>query len=180
MWYVVQTTSGREKIAVEKCRNALSREAACRIFAPTCELEKVWRGQRNKEIVIAFPGYVFIESDTPKDLKDQLQNISSVVTPVCIGGGFYPIRADEEAVLRRMMDENDCIRFSVGYLVDQVLIVKEGPLQGFTEAVRWIDRHKRAALVEISLFNELRKMKVGLEVKAKLTAEEYQQMMQSA
>ena len=84
------------------------------------------------------------------------------------------------AVLRRMMDENDCIRFSVGYLVDQVLIVKEGPLQGFTEAVRWIDRHKRAALVEISLFNERRKMKVGLEVKAKLTAEEYQQMMQSA
>lgn len=180
MWYVVQTVSGREQAAMEKCRNALDQGTAVKIFSPVCQLEKKYQGEWKNADRIAFPGYVFIESDCPNELEDKLKRIPSVVTPVRIGGGFHPIRRDEEAVLKQMMDGNDCIRVSVGYLVDQKLVIVKGPLEGFTEAVRWIDRHKRVADVEVLLFNERRKMRVGLEVKAKMTAEEYREMVESA
>lgn len=179
MWYVVQTESGREQSAIEKCRNALDRMTAVRIFSPVCQLEKKYQGEWKSADRTAFPGYVFIESDSPNELEDKLKRIPGVVTPVRIGGGFYPIRADEEAVLRQLMDGNDCIRVSVGYLVDQKLVIVKGPLEGFSEAVKWIDRHKRVADIEMLLFNERRKMRVGLEVKAKMTAAEYREMVKS-
>ena len=34
MWYVVMAGKGREKIAIEKCRNALSTDAAVNIIVP--------------------------------------------------------------------------------------------------------------------------------------------------
>lgn len=180
MWYVVQTISGREQASIEKCRNALPGEIAMRIFSPVCQFEKLFKREWKIEAGIAFPGYVFIESESPERLEKELRNISSVVTPVCIGGGFYPIRKEEEEMLLHMMDENNCIRTSVGYQVDQKLIVRSGPLSGLEEHVKWIDRHKRVADVEILLFEERRKMRVGLEVKGKMTTDEYRQLIQSA
>lgn len=35
MWHVVMAGKGKEKIAIEKCRNALSTDAVVNIFAST-------------------------------------------------------------------------------------------------------------------------------------------------
>lgn len=176
MWYVVQTVSGREHAVTEKCRNALDRQFAARIFTPTCQIKKKYKGQWKVEEHIAFPGYVFIESDMPGELEDNLKHITGIVTPVRIGGGFYPIHKEEEEILRRLMDANDCIRISVGHLVDQKLVIEQGPLNGFTESVKWIDRHKRLAELEVLLFDERRKIRVGLEVISRMSAQEYHSM----
>ena len=177
MWYVVQTISGREQTAIDKCRNALDRDLASDIFSPTCQLEKKVQGQWLTEEKTAFPGYVFIESEDSAKLEERLKLIGNVVTPVRIGGGFYPVSSEEEAVLRRLMDERYCIRYSVGYLVDEQLVIKEGPLQGFTEAITWMDRHKRVADLEVLLFEEKRRMRVGLEVIDRMTAQAYREML---
>ena len=167
MWYVVQTLSGKEYAAIEKCKNALDRQFAARIFTPTCQIKKKFKGQWEVKELIAFPGYIFIESDMPGELEESLKHIATIVTPVRIGGGFYPVRKEEEDTLRRLMDGNDCICISVGHIVDQKLIIERGPLNGFTESVKWIDRHKRLAELEVQLFDEKRKIRVGLEVISK-------------
>ena len=125
---------------------------------------------------VAFPGYFFIESDVPEQLEKKLLRIPGVVTPVRIGGGFNPIREEEEVMLRQLMDENDCILYSIGNLVDGKLIVEEGPLKKFTGKVMRIERHDRWADIEMPLFETCKTMKVGLEIKARVTAEEYQEM----
>ena len=79
-----------------------------------------------------------------------------------------------------MLDEQDCIRCSIGYLVDGQLMVWQGPLKHAVERVRKIDRHKRLAEVEVRLFEESRQMKLGLEVKAKVSVEEYERMLETA
>ena len=180
MWYVVQTMVDREEPAIEKCRTALDREVATRVFTPKCQLPRKFHGEWQNIEKVAFPGYVFIESDSPAELEKLLMRIPSVVTPVRIGGGFYPIRTNEEMVLRKMMDANDCIRSSVGYIVDEKLVVEEGPLQHFAGLVKKMERHKRWADVEVILFEECKYMRVGLEVIARLTAEEYREMRESA
>ena len=173
MWYVVQCVSGREAAAIEQCRNALDAKLAPKIFSPTCQFQKKYEGLWHTVEQIAFPGYIFIESSRPEELEKLLQRISGVVAPVRIGGGFYPVREEEEAFLQAMLDERDCICFSVGYLVDGKLVVSQGPLQEKGDFVRRIDRHKRIAELGLSLFGEEKRVKVGLEVKAKLSGEEW-------
>ena len=180
MWYVVQTMVDREDSAIEKCRIALDEKVATRVFTPKCQLPRKFHGEWKNIEKVAFPGYVFIESDSSAELEKLLMRIPSVVTPVRIGGGFYPIRKDEEAMLRKMMDANDCIRSSSGYIVDEKLVVEKGPLQHFAEMVKKIERHKRWADVEVILFEECKYMRVGLEVKARITGEEYREMVESA
>lgn len=109
-----------------------------------------------------------------------MERIPHTVTPVCIGGGFYPIRQEEEVFLRQLLDSQACIRFSTGYLVDGQLQVWQGPLKQAQSKVRKIDRHKRLAEIEIQLFEESRYIRLGLEVKAKVSGEEYERMLETA
>lgn len=176
MWYVVQTTSGQEDTAVEKCRKAIPTAIATKIFSPSYECMRRYLGAWHIKIQKLFPGYVFIESEDAKELEKCLENISGVVTPVVIGGGFYPIREDEQELLSEMFDPVYCIRYSLGYIVDEKLIVEEGPLLGKAEYVKKIDRHKRIAFMLIHLFGEEKRIEVGLKVPARLTGEEYREM----
>lgn len=137
---------------------------AKRIILPKCQFNRRWHGEYKMIEKVTFPGYFFIDSDDPKALEELLLRIPSVVTPVRIGGGFYPINREEEVILQRMMDENDLIRASVGNVVDGKLIVDKGPLKGLEDRVRKINRHDRWGEVEMELFEECRMMKVGLQV----------------
>jgi transcriptional antiterminator NusG len=180
MWYVVQSAEEQENTAIEKCRKALSPDAAVSVFSPKYEYMRRYQGDWHIKEGVLFPGYIFMESDTPAKLEEQLGHISSLVTPVRIGGGFYPIRREEEEFLRSMMDETYCIRYSLGYLVDGKLIVESGPLRGKDHCVIKIDRHRRIADIALCLFAEEKKVQVGLKVPGKMTAEEYQQMKVTA
>lgn len=170
MWYVVQTASGKEQEAVEKCRRAIDRETAGMIFTPSYQYQKKYQGAWHLERKLLFDGYVFLESNRPDELEQSLERIPGVVTPVRIGGGFYPIRSEEESFLKKLLDGSDCVAVSTGFLVNRRLVIEQGPLRawnGHTEFIRKIDRHKRIAELEIVLWKEVRRMRVGLEVKEK-------------
>lgn len=174
MWYVAQTDIGAEHDAMVKCRNALDLQVAAQIFTPTSEKMKKYQGQWHLTDSVMFPGYIFIESDEDSEtLEKLLWRIPNVVTPVKIGGGFNPITKEEEDFLREMMDDRYQIRISTGYIVDDELVIKYGPLFGKAALIRKIDRHKRLAVMDVSLWKETRSVNVGLEVLAKMTGEEY-------
>lgn len=177
MWYVTQTTAGKEFDAIRKCRKALDEKMASHIFTPVSEtmikIKGEWRLTQNP----IFPGYVFIETTAEqKTLEKLFWRIPGTVTPVRVGGGFYPIREDEEEFLRSLMDEEYHIRISTGYIVDDRLVIQNGPLDGQTEQITKINRHTRSAIMEVSLWREIRTVKVGLKVIARLTGEEYKQL----
>ena len=100
------------------------------------------------------------------------------MTPVRIGGGFHPINKEEEEILQQLMDENDLILASVGNIIDGKLIVDEGPLKGLEDRVRKINRHDRWGEVEIELFEECKTMRVGLQIVARLTGDEYRGLIE--
>lgn len=179
MWYVVHSAEGTEDAVIEKCKNAIPADVASKIFSPNHEFMRRYQGAWHIKEGRLFPGYIFIESEKPEELLKCLERISGTVKPVCIGG-FIPIRKDEEEFLQSMMDETYCIRYSLGYIVDDELIVENGPLCGKTGCVRKIDRHRRIAKISFCLFNEEKSAEVGLQVPARLTGEEYQKMKETA
>lgn len=176
MWYVLQVVTSREDALCEKCKRAFLGKEATQIFVPKYVWLKKVKGVRQKEVKPLFSGYLFVESDCPDILEKRLQLFQSV-KPVCIGGGFYPIREEEEGFLRQFLGEEKLVRFSTGYIVDGELKVIDGALKNFSKKVRRIDRHNRLAEMEISLFGQERRIRVGLEVKAKVAAGEFERMM---
>ncbi|MGN0466631.1 MAG: antiterminator LoaP [Lachnospiraceae bacterium] len=173
MWYVLQVAAGREDSICEKCKKAFLGKEASQIFVPKYVWLKKVKGVRQKEVNPLFSGYLFVESKMPETLEKRLQILQGV-KPVCIGGGFYPIREEEEDFLRQFWGEERIVHFSTGYIVDRELNVIDGALKNFPKKVRRIDRHNRLAEIELSLFGQQRRVLVGLEVKAKLTKEEFE------
>jgi transcriptional antiterminator NusG len=180
MWYVLQSAEGKEIAAVEKCQKAIPSNIATSVFSPRYEFMRRYQGEWHIKEGILFPGYIFVESDNSAKLEEHLEHISSVATPVRIGGDFHPIRDDEEQFLQSMLDETNCIRYSLGYIVDGKLVVESGPLSGKVQCVTKIDRHRRVADIILHLFAEEKKVQVGLKVPKKMTAEEYRQMKATA
>ena len=172
MWYVVHTAIGGEESAIEQCKIALG-DVAKRFILPKCQFTRRYHSEYKMIEKVTFPGYFFIVSDEPKELEELLMRIPSVAEPVRIDGGFHPIKKEEEEILQRMMDEDDLIRASIGNLIDGKLIVEEGPLKGLEDKVKKFNRHDRWANLEVELFEDCGMMKVGLEIKARLTEEEY-------
>lgn len=179
MWYVLQVTEGREDSICEKCKKAFAGKEASQIFVPKYVWLKKVKGMRQKEVKPLFLGYLFVESKTPDALQKRLQLFQNI-RPVCIGGGFYPIKEEEEVFLRQFLGEEKIVRFSTGYIVDGELRVIDGALKNFSKKIKRIDRHNRLAEMEISLFGQDRIIRVGLEVKAKIAQREFEQIMREA
>lgn len=176
MWYVVRTVIGQEEKAMEKCRNAFQGSGITALFSPQYEYMRRYQGAWHVIQGVLFPGYIFIESEDSEELEKYLKNIPDVVSPVCTGGGFFPICKEEEDFLHSLFDETYCIRYSLGYLVDGELVVEKGPLCGKSKYITKIDRHRRNADITLHLFQQEKKVQVGLEVPARLTAMEYSKM----
>ena len=181
MWYVLQVTAGREDSICEDCKKVFLGEVASQIFVPKYVWLKKMKGIRKKEVKPLFAGYLFAESDRPDALEKRLQVFQNV-KPVRIGGGFYPIRKEEEDTLIQLWGKEKLVRFSTGYLVEGELKVTDGSLKNknFSEKIRKIDRHNRLAEMELPLFGETRIVRIGLEVKAKISREEYEEILREA
>lgn len=170
MWYIAHTTAGRELDAVDKCRKAIPEDIAARVFSPIWQHAKKYEGSWHLDDDILFAGYIFIESDSDsKTLEKLLWRMPNVVSPVRIGGDFNALNKEEEQYLRQLMDEYNCIAMSYGYIVDDQLMIYKGPLSGKSDMVKKIDRHKRIADIEVYLWHQPKRVRVGLEIIDKIT-----------
>lgn len=176
MWYIVKTISVQELVAVESCRRAIPYAVADKIFLPSYECKRRYLGEWHTKVKSLFPGYVFIQSENKDELERYLEHIPDIVTPVMIGGAFNPIEEYEHKFLSEMFDSDYLIGCSLGYIVDEKLIVEKGPLIGKEKYVKKIDRHRRIANIWLPFMGQEKQIEVGLEVPARLTAEEYQEL----
>ena len=170
MWYIAHTTAGRELDAVDKCRKAIPEDIAAKVFSPIWQHAKKYEGTWHLDDDILFAGYIFIESDSDsKTLEKLLWRIPNVVSPVRIGGDFNALNKEEEQYLRQLMDEYNCIAMSYRYIVDDQLMIYKGPLSVKSDMVKKIDRHKRIADIEVYLWHQPKRVRVGLEIIDKIT-----------
>jgi len=168
MWYVIQVAEGRENSMLPKIKNVLSDIKNCRLFFPKYICLKHYLGEWHEELKGLFPGYIFIDTDKPKEIEKKLSVFTEFVKPVCIGGGFYPIRDEEQNLLEKMLDAQNVIGISTGIIVNGVLKVEEGPLCGFDDRVVKVDRRKKSADIKIQFLGNERRIRVGLIVRDKI------------
>lgn len=164
MWYVIWTTTGKE----EQCRHMIQRNCDSSTYE-RCVVAFVQRKKRENgawvtKIEKFAPSYVFLKSHTIELFASELSKIIGFTMLLQNDNLFLPLYPQEEKLLERLLGDGDTIAESYGVKIGQTIQVTEGPLQGMEGMIKYIDRHKRLAVVEMELFDRKVEMKLALEV----------------
>ena len=166
-WYVVWAASRCERRLSERLSRELSGEGE-RVWLPTrIERRRMGEGAGDRDFeLLLFPGYVFVYTAQPEELHTILKkkNISDFLKILQTGDEFVPITDEEEEILKRLTGETGRVDISTGLIREGVLQVIQGPLKGMEPYVRHIDRHKKKATLEMTLFGEKKRFTAGLEI----------------
>ena len=139
MWYAIQTITGKEEETIESIRRMVSTEAYEDCFL--LKREAVWRIQGACRVheERLFPGYVFVSTEHPKELYQELKRVFSYTK--LLGKEeeeFYPVSAEEERFLKELLngDEEYTVRLSPVEVDEQGNITECGePLQKYLDRV---------------------------------------------
>ena len=170
-WYVAQVRSGQERLVRNFCREFIDSTVMDECFLP--EYETMWKhaGEWKPVKKLLFPGYVFLVSNHAEDLAKSLEGAPYSVRLLGAGEDTYTALADgERDWFLSFMDGKHCVRMSEGYIEGDKVIVTRGPLLGLEGDIRKIDRHKRRAYLDATMFGRTLPISVGLEVVRKTSS----------
>lgn len=167
-WYAVQVRTGKEDKFVEWCEKKIDHQAYKDIFIPKVMMAKKYQGKWHDEKRVLFPGYVFVISDTPEKLFQELKKIPDLTKMLGeYKGKIFPMYSKEVQYLLKYDQQGHVVKMSTGYIEGDHIIITDGPLKGYEALIKKIDRHKRLAFIEINLLNQPNIIKVGLEIISK-------------
>ena len=169
MWFVLRKLGNiDEENACKKCRKVIPEQLASEMLVPEYEFLKKYQGNWKMECATLYPGYIFLVTDEPEEILDRLKPLSQTVEPVYTGKEFLPIYAEEQELLEALLNRNRIVKFSRGDIIGGKCIVNKGPLKGYEDRIRYIDRHHRKCRIAIDLHGEEKLVEVGLEIVRKL------------
>ena len=168
MWYAVQTITGSEEETAENIRKMVDTEIYEDCFL--LKREAVWRirGTCRVHVERLFPGYVFISTQHPKKLYQQLKRVSSYTK--ILGREeeeFYPVSPEEEGFLKELLngDAEYTVRLSPVEADDQGNITACGaPLKKYLDRVVKKRLRLRYVVIRVHLFGRDREVLMGLRL----------------
>ena len=168
MWYVVQVRSRHETEIAERCRK--------KVLLPTEEIYVMY-GERmffraesgwEKKLEVVFKGYLFVQTDDIEAFRKRLRTLRTMTKVLGVGDEMTPIREEEAALLDRLGGDDHIVTCSVGYKEGDRLVVTKGPMYGLEGLVKWTDRHRRMAGIEVDLLGRKIIVKLGVEILNKI------------
>ena len=152
-WYVLQCREGREAEIVNSLNQHLSRKALEEAFF--FQSERLWRagGSWKRQKKELFPGYVFLQSSSPEQLSEELEESRQIVRIMEEQGYLISVYPEEEEYLRSLCGEKHFLSLSYGYKDRETGCsrITKGPLTGRESQVKIFDWHRRYAKLEISI-----------------------------
>ena len=77
---------------------------------------------------------------------------------------YCPVYKHEEQFLNRLIDENDIIDISKGYMKGGKVHVTNGPLVGMEGRIKKVKPRQGVAILEMNIFNRKMEVSLGLEL----------------
>ena len=81
---------------------------------------------------------------------------------------FVPLTDKETDWFLSFMDREHVVRMSEGYIDGDKVVVTRGPLMGFEGQIRRVDRHKRRAYLDVTMFGRTVPTSFGLVIGRKV------------
>lgn len=168
MWYVIWTATGREEICKKQIENICSPASYLRAVIPRRKVSQKKNGIRRYVETKLFPSYVLVETSDVESLAMELKNIEGFVQVLNHEGSYMPLDEKESLMISKLIGDGETVEASIGYAEGDRIIITDGPLEGMESQIRYIDRHKRIAYIEMQLFDRMTEVKVPLEIVEKM------------
>lgn len=161
MWYVIWTSTGSERKALEAIQ---SDSLVKRCFIPRRAVQIKKNGQWIRQEKPLFPGYFFVDTDNAEELSDQVRKIEGFNKILTVEKVFCPLPERDAAMIEDLYGKEGLFDLSEGIIEGDRIIVTSGPLMGNEGTIKRIDRHKRLAYLDFDMFGQNVKAAVGLEI----------------
>ena len=166
MWYVMQTLGGEEERTADMIRKMVSSEYLKECFIPKRERMKKFHGTWNQVEEILFRGYVFVVSDRPKELYQELKEIPRLTK--VLGREeeyFFSLSEEDEELVRRMGNQEHKTGIS-RIMVEEGKMARviDGPLKGQIGNVVRVNLHKREVVVRVNFMGREMELFMGVEM----------------
>lgn len=160
-WYVIHTYSGYEnKVAtnIEKSvENRSLQELIPEVRVPTETVVEIKDNKKREVERKIFPGYVLVKMVLTDDSWYVVRNTRGVTG--FVGPASKPVPLTDEEVEALGVETK---HIEVNYAVGNVVVIVDGPLEGFTGVVEELDLEKNKVKVVVSMFG--RETPVELEL----------------
>ena len=164
MYYVVQVQTGKEEKTIDAIKNQLKENLKDKadsidVFSPYKETNKKYKDGYKTVVERCFPGYIFVETDDPKELFIQLYFTPEYTKLLGREGYSYvwtPLDEDESRMIDILYSRNNDRITKISDISinegDQIIVL-DGPLDGLLGKVKKINLHKRLVTVGFTLCN---------------------------
>ena len=129
------------------------------------------RGTTKQVVQVCFPGYVFLESamDGGQFFEVEYQNIRKIkgIYKLLNYGSIYDIAMQEDEKDALLALYRNKIEKSIGVIEGDMVQIISGPLMGRESVIRKINRHRREAVVEVTMFGRVQPVILPLEIISK-------------
>lgn len=170
MWYVIQTVTGKEEELLTFMRTIIRRDLYTECFVIKAEWMKHLGGTWQIQKRTIFPGYVFIDTEQPEILFQELKDIPKFSKILETGQfEFTPVNDKEKELLQLLIQKSHLfervICLSEIELDDQGKIASIcGALRYFKNQIIKFDFHKRFAVISVSALGGERTLLLGIKL----------------
>lgn len=167
MWYVIQTVTGKEEELIAFIRTVLNKELYADCFIIKTEWLKRLGGEWLTQVEPLFPGYVFIETERPKDVFMELKCIPRFTR--MLGNEnfeFVAVRKEEKELLELLLcGERDLITLVGLTMAPSGLIQKiEDKYQFLYNHIIRLNLHKRYLIIKVKICGVIKTVKLGIHI----------------
>ena len=175
MWYVMQVVSGQENRTVFLVEKIISEEILNSCFIPVRRLRKKFHGTWQEVTEKLFPGYVFLISEQPQLLYEELKQIPALTKLLGRCEGFFTPLSEKDVrmleKLRNRMGDSGNLEVEISKIAveegNQIRILS-GPLMNLEGQIKKVNLHKRIAVVEVEFMGSKSLVHLGVEMVEKI------------
>ena len=175
MWYVMQVVSGQENRTVFLVEKIISEEILNSCFIPVRRLRKKFHGTWQEVTEKLFPGYVFLISEQPQLLYEELKQIPALTKLLGRCEGFFTPLSEKDVrmleKLRNRMGDSGNLEVEISKIAveegNQIRILS-GPLMELEGQIKKVNLHKRIAVVEVEFMGSKSLVHLGVEMVEKI------------
>lgn len=149
IWHVISCKPQEEYKILDICNKHLSPNSLRKGFILTYDRMRRYEGRWHLERNILFPAHVFLESEDENLLADEIKAC------FCLQGiKLFTVARNEEIFLKKLCGESHNLNMSEGIIRRGIPKIIRGPLKGMESRICKIDRHKRLAKVETTIYSD--------------------------
>lgn len=154
-WYAIHTYSGYENAVSRNLKQRIEslgmEDKIFNVLVPVEKKVKIKGGKRVEIEEKIYPGYVLVDMIVTDDSWYVVRNTPRVTG--FIGAGTVPVPLEKnevEELFRRM--GNDSTKHAIDLVVDEPIIITDGPFKEFEGKVSEIDNERGKVKVLVSMF----------------------------